>query len=252
MEKCPICGGSRAGRRVDAVYCSDRCQTKARNLRARRLAPIACPNCGREVVRTGLPGRPSRFCSNACRVAVYGEPGERRRPRAFRPCSGCGKDMPVTPTMADVPRCQTCRRVAHGLPPDVTVTSAKAQRKSPTERDCPQCFVTFLSVRRKYCSDACALKARYARGSGKPPTTQRGYGRAHQKLRKELLPHAYDTPCCLCGDLMLVGQSLHLDHTEDRTDYRGFAHAECNIRDGARRGNMRQRQQARERGRDAA
>jgi hypothetical protein len=35
---------------------------------------------------------------------------------------------------------------------------------------------------------------------------------------------------------MLEGQKLHLDHTEDRTGYRGFAHASCNVLDGARRG----------------
>jgi hypothetical protein len=32
-------------------------------------------------------------------------------------------------------------------------------------------------------------------------------------------------------------EDLELDHTEDRTGYRGIAHASCNARDGARRGN---------------
>lgn len=31
---------------------------------------------------------------------------------------------------------------------------------------------------------------------------------------------------------MLEGQELHLDHTDDRTGYLGFSHAECNTRAG--------------------
>lgn len=35
---------------------------------------------------------------------------------------------------------------------------------------------------------------------------------------------------------MLPGQPLHLDHTDDRTGYLGFAHAACNRKAGARKG----------------
>jgi hypothetical protein len=35
---------------------------------------------------------------------------------------------------------------------------------------------------------------------------------------------------------MVKGDDLHLDHEPDRTGYRGFAHAVCNVVDGARRG----------------
>lgn len=72
-------------------------------------------------------------------------------------------------------------------------------------------------------------------------TTDRGYGYEHQRIRKALLAEAFGQPCHHCGHPMLPGQALDLDHTGDRTGYRGFAHASCNRRDGAKRGNARRR-----------
>jgi hypothetical protein len=70
----------------------------------------------------------------------------------------------------------------------------------------------------------------------KAPKGDRGYGYQYQKLRKALLPQAYGTPCVRCGELMLPGQKLHLDHDDhDRTKLRGFAHASCNIRAAAKK-----------------
>lgn len=61
----------------------------------------------------------------------------------------------------------------------------------------------------------------------KAPKGDRGYGYQYQKLRKALLPAAYGTPCVRCGQPMLPGQKLHLDHDDyDRTKLRGFAHAD--------------------------
>lgn len=70
-------------------------------------------------------------------------------------------------------------------------------------------------------------------------TTQAGYGYQHQKLRQTLLADAYGRPCPHCGLPMLPGQRLDLDHTADRSGYRGMAHASCNRSDGARRGNAK-------------
>jgi len=194
----------------------------------------ACPVCGdpRRPSKTGL--RLLAYCGARCRNRAY---YLARKARAvgegWRPCTDCGAFMQITPTMAARPRCLACRR------------AAPARHRGPAPRrpiDCPVCSVTFLGNRRqKFCSADCFRRARNRRGSG-TKSTSRGYGVEHQRLRAELLPYAYDTPCCLCGDLMLVGQQLHLDHTEDRNDYRGFAHAECNVVEGAYRGAARLRE----------
>jgi hypothetical protein len=72
-------------------------------------------------------------------------------------------------------------------------------------------------------------------------TTARGYGYQHQQLRRALLPYAYGQPCHHCGKTMQPGQPLDLDHTDDRTGYRGVAHATCNRQAGARKGNAARR-----------
>jgi Recombination endonuclease VII. len=74
-------------------------------------------------------------------------------------------------------------------------------------------------------------------------TTARGYGHRHQQLRRALLPYAYGQDCPHCGLTMTPGQALDLDHTDDRRGYRGMAHASCNRRAGALKGNA-QRQAA--------
>ena len=66
-------------------------------------------------------------------------------------------------------------------------------------------------------------------------TTAGGWGWAHQKLRKALLPQAYGQPCARCGLPMLRGQELHLDHSDDRTGWLGFSHAKCNLRAAAKK-----------------
>lgn len=69
----------------------------------------------------------------------------------------------------------------------------------------------------------------------------RGYGRHHQALRRQWLAYAFGRPCPHCGEMMLTGQALDLDHTDDRRSYRGIAHATCNRRAGAILGNRRRR-----------
>ncbi len=41
--------------------------------------------------------------------------------------------------------------------------------------------------------------------------------------------------CHFCGDPMTPDMDLDLDHTPDRSGYRGLAHADCNRRDGQAR-----------------
>lgn len=77
----------------------------------------------------------------------------------------------------------------------------------------------------------------------KASTTVRGYGNEHAKARKAAAAqHHPSDPCSICQQpLGPMGPHLHYDHTPTRDGYRGFAHAACNKRDGARRGNLRQR-----------
>ena len=74
-----------------------------------------------------------------------------------------------------------------------------------------------------------------------PPVTTdaRGYGAAHQAKRARLLAAAYGQPCTRCGRPMLPGQPLDLDHTDNRTGYRGFSHRSCNQQAGGRKGARR-------------
>ena len=75
----------------------------------------------------------------------------------------------------------------------------------------------------------------------KAPRQARGYDQEHYRTRARLLPAAFGTMCPLCGEVMLPGQDLHLDHTVplsvDRTA-RGdrIVHARCNLRRGDGRG----------------
>lgn len=71
-------------------------------------------------------------------------------------------------------------------------------------------------------------------------------GHEHRRKRAELLPLAYGNPCPLCGELMLRGQKLDLDHS--RPFARGntgpgdrMTHASCNRSKGASEGNRRRR-----------
>lgn len=42
--------------------------------------------------------------------------------------------------------------------------------------------------------------------------------------------------CCRCGRPIVPGSAWHADHTDDRSGYRGAAHAACNLRAAARKG----------------
>jgi hypothetical protein len=73
---------------------------------------------------------------------------------------------------------------------------------------------------------------------GRPGTDERGYGADHQAARRRALATMQDGDlCCLCRRPMYRRQPLDLDHTPRRDGYRGLAHARCNRRDGAIRGN---------------
>lgn len=69
------------------------------------------------------------------------------------------------------------------------------------------------------------------------------HGWAHAKARKAWAArHRPDDLCSRCGHTLgPMGAWLHLDHDDwDKTQYRGFSHAQCNMSAGGRRGNATQ------------
>ena len=76
----------------------------------------------------------------------------------------------------------------------------------------------------------------------KPRTTARGYGSAHQKLRRALEPKVATgrVRCWRCGNLILRGQKWDLGHDDDnRQIYRGPEHLKCNRGEPSRRRRRR-------------
>lgn len=69
------------------------------------------------------------------------------------------------------------------------------------------------------------------------PTAARGYGAAHQRLRRQLDPvvAAGGVACARCGLPIVPGTPWELDHTPDRTSYLGPSHKSCNRRAKKRR-----------------
>ena len=64
-------------------------------------------------------------------------------------------------------------------------------------------------------------------------TSQRGYGAAHRRRRKQLLVFAIGMPCPVCGETMRADQRLDLDHTTPLIDNPfsigdRIVHATCN------------------------
>ncbi len=92
---------------------------------------------------------------------------------------------------------------------------------------------TIIPKTARYCP-AHAREYEAKRGS----STARGYGAEHERIKRmwqARIDHGETVPCSLCGK-PVTGTGWHLDHTPDRTAYRGPAHAGCNTSDGGKRG----------------
>jgi hypothetical protein len=72
------------------------------------------------------------------------------------------------------------------------------------------------------------------------------YGRAHRRLREIWAPRvaAGLVACVRCGERILPGRAWDLDHSDDGRGYQGPAHARCNRRAGAVKGNALRRSSA--------
>ena len=153
------------------------------------------------------------------------------------PCSSCGRLMwrgtgSLPPGQAMCLPCRRSRKRPSAYQP-------KPPRVLPW-RLCVKCGTPYEPrvASQRYCNPKCRQ-----RNWGTTKTTpQRGYGAAHrrERARVKALVDQGNVQCCLCGSLINPTESWHLDHTPDRAGYRGAAHADCNLRDGARRGRARQ------------
>ncbi len=63
------------------------------------------------------------------------------------------------------------------------------------------------------------------------------YDGLHRAIRRRLLAGAVGSRCVRCGAVILAGQAIDLDHTDDGRGWNGLAHAHCNRSAGGRKGN---------------
>ena len=68
-----------------------------------------------------------------------------------------------------------------------------------------------------------------AKRNARAPRASRGYDRAHDRKRAQLLARFQPgDPCALCGEPMNSSTDLDLAHNENRDGWKGLAHARCN------------------------
>lgn len=126
--------------------------------------------------------------------------------------------------------CRVCRRKRRPV-------VARPEPKPLVELACLTCGTVFEQGRttQVYCTPAC----RPGRRATKPkaPTSSRGYGAAHQRLRQKWKPdvEAGVVDCARCGERISPDQPWDLGHTDDRSAYSGPEHRSCNRSHGGRK-----------------
>lgn len=106
-------------------------------------------------------------------------------------------------------------------------------------RPCLSCGT--LTTRTDSRCPTCASARGKARDQARGNRHARGLGAEHDRLRERWRPlverggvHCHAVVCLMPTRLILAGQEWHLDHNDDRTGYRGPAHALCNTSAGGR------------------
>lgn len=194
---------------------------------------LTCADCGRQMVQVSRSLPQGQACCQECRRSHKAEERERSgyiAPSKRGTCATC--DGPVWLGATSRPngraRCRKCSKRSIQIRIYI--------RRCP----CGNVFSTRRPNQRFHSAD-CHDDFRRKRGFGprRPrSSTERGYGREHQKAREAAAAiHHPEDPCARCGSpLGPMGPQLHYDHNDDRTAYLGFSHATCNSLDGARRG----------------
>jgi hypothetical protein len=190
-----------------------------------------CAWCGTLCPPQPHQGRPRKWCSGSCRAKAT----------RMRTCEECGQSYSGVSTT-----CLPCRMKGTAKRASRRREAKRADRTERTygQAECPICRVVFVrhQAQQVYCSASCRESRRnWSYGTKAASAEERGYGKAHRAERARWKPivDGGQAACCICGRWIEPGTKWHLDHTEDRSGYRGVAHAQCNLRDGARRGARR-------------
>lgn len=219
------------------------------------LATAVCPVCelvlpradfGRDASKASGYASRCKACDRA-RAKRYYE-ANRERKRAYyqgryrerfaaglipvRMCERCGE----VPAMSQRhPFCEPCRLAAR-------YEAGKRHLRRLTEYGfkvrsflCQECSTGFVSrsPSAKYCSDTCrsVANSRKRELAGRPGPEERGYGRAHRKLRQAWAAQvaAGLVDCARCGERINPNEPWDLGHDDhDRTAYSGPEHRRCN------------------------
>jgi hypothetical protein len=198
-----------------------------------------CHGCGAAFASALKVGRPRTHCF-ACHPAADGK--GRCLPR--KACAYC--DLEFQPTRINN---KFCSRKCNYAARDRTAKKREANRlrmrgKRPAIRLCKRCSARTLTPKHWYCgpcvewvleqrakSDRARTRLRDANRIG--TTKERGYGAAHQKLRREWKAKvdAGGVKCSRCGHFIFQGEPWDLGHEDrdaSRSTYSGPEHRRCN------------------------
>lgn len=119
--------------------------------------------------------------------------------------------------------------LVHLVQPEPTLIHRAARRPNPRRH--------IAAVAKWFAAERADRAPRVRRGSEKLSSTARGYGAEHRRARSKALKDLRRNDgqaCARCGQPMWHADAalLDLDHTDDRTGYRGLAHRGCNRRAG--------------------
>lgn len=206
--------------------------------------PLTCAACGTPMKQVAGSLPQGRATCHPCRNMQARRAGE--APRGGPTCADCGS--PMWRGNDTLPQgqatCLPCRRKRKS-------EARTAASHVPELRFCKVCERPFETKRETqvYCTPECRSKRGDwgHRRSRVASADERGYGKEHREERARWKRDVVDkglADCCLCGDPIDPQSKWHLDHTPDRTGYRGVAHAGCNVSDGARRGITQRNREA--------
>lgn len=193
-----------------------------------------CPHCGQIRPLADFPlrsrGVTGSWCRECHREAKCG-------PLVDRACDGCGTVLRVTERRSREPRV-FCSRACKDAARKAAAKAARVAAKASVIRVCPQCGNALAPTKRsdaRFCSKGCEEAAHNAtRKASWKAGERQGY-----VSRAEIIARC-KSRCHLCKRKVNPAD-IHLDHIiplsaggTHTADNLAVAHAECNLRKGAR------------------